>query len=130
MVFSESQGIERAVDTDAVEPGAKAGTRLEALKLLVRFHKGLLDDVLGIMIVSCHTVRHVIDRSAMPAHQIPKSVHIPGAYLLHDGGIASIHLFIRRGWGWEVSLGNGGIWRNGVGRGHCVSPAGRARRTM
>jgi hypothetical protein len=53
LVFLSSQIIDAAVDADPVDPGGKAGVVFNVvfLQVAVRFDKGLLEDVFGILFV-------------------------------------------------------------------------------
>src|SRR5207249_6188404 len=69
-----SQEVERAVDGDAMQPRSEICALFEAVQLSVRAQERLLHHIVGIVLISGHSIRHSKNRLAMTLDEQPESV--------------------------------------------------------
>ena len=70
-----------------MQPRSEVRPGLESLQLLVGAQEGLLDDILGVVGIAGHPVRHPIDSPAVALHERPKGLAISVAGQRDGGGV-------------------------------------------
>lgn len=83
--------VVRAIDGDAVEPGAEVGARLEASQVAVGAQERFLHHFLRVVFVARHTKRQPENGGAVPLDKRAKRVAVAGHSLGHYGGIGTFH---------------------------------------
>src|SRR5687768_10278083 len=76
MTAPRAQEIEGAVDRNAVDPCAEVRTLLETVDLPVSAEEHLLHHVIGIMLISGHSIGHSEDGAAVTFHELAKRVGV------------------------------------------------------
>jgi hypothetical protein len=86
-----SHDLQGRVDGDAVEPGAELGAVVEAVERPVGAEKGLLDGVLGALLVAGDPPGDAEQPPAVPEDQLAEGVGVPGPGLLNESGVGGFH---------------------------------------
>ena len=68
--------VQRAVDDDAIEPGAEVGSPFEAIEMEKRVEEALLDDVLRILLAAGQPKGEVVHIGPVTLDQRQEDVHI------------------------------------------------------
>jgi len=71
-----TQVIERAVDDDAIEPGAEVGATFEPIEMQKRVEEALLDDVLRILLAAGQPEGEVVHIGPVTLDERQEDVHI------------------------------------------------------
>src|ERR1035437_9338452 len=74
--FAGAHEVERAVDGDAIEPGAEAGALVEPGELFIRPQEAVLHYILRVLLVASHTKCEPEQGTAVALHEHPKRVGI------------------------------------------------------
>lgn len=86
-----AEQVESAVDGDAMDPRAEIRTLLEFVELTVGAQERLLHHVIGIVLVSSHSVRHSKNGLAMTFDQHPEGVGIATPRPAHGCDVGHLH---------------------------------------
>ena len=88
---ADAKQIERAVDGDAVQPGAEVGALFEPLQLAVSAQQRLLNHVVGIVLVPSHAISHPKDCVGVTVDQRPEGVRVACPRPAHGCGVGHLH---------------------------------------
>ena len=90
---SRSHVIDRAVETNPVQPGGEIRSRFEPAQLPVGAHERFLDDVFGVFGPAGHAIGQPVDAAAVPLDEHAKGFLVAASRLRDGGRVVQMHLF-------------------------------------
>ena len=88
---ARAKEIERTVDGDPMQPRSEVRAFLESIELPVCAKERLLNHIVSVMFISCHSIRHAKNGTAVLFDEQPEGVGITGPRPAHGRYIGHLH---------------------------------------